>query len=217
VSPEQPTNMKEAYALSYRKAGQALLDSDLMEVSRSTGAAVNGGRVAVSYFGARIEVQVPDLNFSPPDLPLVERILILHYLTSSSGTASGSQRTGGGPGNVDGAGKLVAFKNLAGAAFYAVPYQRRGPARIARRFGTDPEQFRRACESLGWRAERFGDLSCSLDVVPRVRAVVVVYLGDEEFPADAAILHNPGIVRFLPLEDIAVLGGLIATRLARAV
>ena len=132
----------------------------------------------------------------------MEKILILHYLTGSGQVPTGD--------------RLVSFKNLPGAAFYAVPYQKRGPARIARRFGASPEDFRRACSALGWTPEQFGDLSFSVDVFPRIRAVVVLHLGDEEFPAEANILHNEGIVSFLPLEDVAVLGGSIATRLTRA-
>jgi hypothetical protein len=220
MSPLEPTNMRDAYALSYRRAGQALVDSDPAEVCRHTGAVLNGSRIRVSYFGGRVEVELPDLGFSPEDLPLVERILVLHYLTSASGAGDapgGPGGAGSADGNVREQEKLVAFKNLPGAAFYAVPYQKRGPARIARRFGTRADDFRRACSALGWSAESFGDLSYSFDVFPRVRGVVVLNLGDEEFPAEAAVLHNQGIVRFLPLEDIAVLGGLIATRLARAV
>jgi hypothetical protein len=43
---------------------------------------------------------------------------------------------------------------------------------------------------------------------------VVLHAGDEEFPAEANILFDDAIVNFLPLEDVAVLAGLIATRLA---
>ena len=198
--------MREAYELAFRKAGEALARSDPAEVCRRSGAAQNGGILSVRFFGERVEVRSQDPpalpRLAPADLPLMEKILILHYLTGSGQVPTGD--------------RLVGFKNLPGAAFYAVPYQKRGPARIARRFGASPEDFRRACSALGWTPEQFGDLSFSVDVFPRIRAVVVLHLGDEEFPAEANILHNEGIVSFLPLEDVAVLGGSIATRLTRA-
>jgi len=211
--PKTPP-MREAYELAFRKAGQALAGSDLAAVCRRTGAGQNGRILSVSFFGARVQIRLPEgqepegqeprglPEVDPPELPLMEKILVLHYLTSTA-EAPVSDR-------------LVSFKNLPGAAFYAVPYQKRGPGRIARRFGSSPEEFRRACSVLGWTPEQFGDLGCSFDVFPRIRGVVVLNLGDDEFPAEAGILHNEGIVNFLPLEDVAVLGGSIATRLTRA-
>ena len=223
---ERPSNqrtsnqpMREAYELAFRKAGEALARSDLAAVCRRAGAGQNGRILSVSFFGARVEIRLPEgrepegqepegpdarglPELSPPELPLVEKILVLHYLAGSA-EAPVSDR-------------LVSFKNLPGAAFYAVPYQKRGPGRIARRFGSSPEEFKRACSALGWTPEQFGDLAYSFDVFPRIRGVVVLNLGDEEFPAEAGILHNEGIVDFLPLEDVAVLGGSIATRLTRA-
>jgi len=53
-------------------------------------------------------------------------------------------------------------------------------------------------------------------VFPRVEAVVVLFKGDEEFPPEANILYKDDIVNFLPLEDVAVLSGLVAGRLKRA-
>ena len=44
----------------------------------------------------------------------------------------------------------------------------------------------------------------------------MLHTEDEEFAAEANILFSGEIVNFLPLEDVAVLAGLIATRLARA-
>jgi hypothetical protein len=206
VAPKKAANMREAYELSFRKAAEALSGIDLEEVCRRTGALLNGRALSVSFFGSRVEIRLPEVEFRPAELPLMEKILILHYLTSPDRGAATSGRSE----------RLVSFKSLPGAAFYAVPYQKRGPARIARRFGASPEEFRRACSSLGWVPESFGDLSCSCDVFPRVRAVVVLNLSDDEFPAEAGILHNEAIVDFLPLEDVAVLGGSIATRLTRA-
>jgi hypothetical protein len=207
VASKKAANMREAYELSFRKAAEALAGRDLEEVCRRTGALLNGRTLGVALFGSRVEIRLPEVEFRPAELPLMEKILVLHYLTSRGrdGAVSSSRP-----------GRLVSFKSLPGAAFYAVPYQERGPARIARRFGSSPDEFRRACSSLGWVPESFGDLSYSGDVFPRVRAVVVLNLSDEEFPAEAGILHDEAIIDFLPLEDIAVLGGSIATRLTRA-
>lgn len=197
--------MKAAYRTAYRKAVEELgrkSPEELAALSERCGAVRNGRKIRLAYFGSRIELAVPergDAEFAPPDLPLVEKILLLHYLL------------GGETRPVK--GQLVAFKNLPGASFYDSTYQKRGPRRIARRFGESIDAFRRSCRKLGWREEELGDASFSFDVLPKIRGLVVLHAGDEEFPPEANILFDDGIVNFLPLEDVAVLAGLIATRL----
>jgi hypothetical protein len=112
---------------------------------------------------------------------------------------------------------MVAFKNLPGASFYDPTYQKRGPKRIARRFGENVEEFRKACRNLKWQEAELGDASFRFDILPKIRGCVVLHAGDEEFPAEVNILFNDEIVNFLPLEDVAVLAGLIATRLSRSI
>jgi hypothetical protein len=199
--------MKAAYQTAYRKAVEELGGKsarDLASLSERCGAVLNGRSIRLDFFGSRVELVVPEqggVEFLEPDLPLVEKILLLHYLL---GRETRSVK-----------GQLVAFKNLPGAAFYDPTYQKRGPRRIARRFGESVEEFRRSCRKLGWHEEDLGDSSFSFDILPKIRGLVVLHSGDEEFPPEANILFDDAIVNFLPLEDVAVLGGLIATRLAK--
>jgi len=200
--------MKAAYAIAYQKAVEelrALGPEELSAVCERSAAVLNGRTIRLAFFGTRVELRISDgesIEFLPADLPLVEKILILHYLLARE------------PRTVK--GQMVAFKNLPGASFYDPTYQKRGPRRIARRFGEDVEGFRQACRNLGWREEELGDASFRFDILPKIRGLVVLHGGDEEFPAEANILFDDEIVNFLPLEDVAVLAGLIATRLAKS-
>jgi hypothetical protein len=158
-----------------------------------------------------VSVEVPDrpdgeAGFQPSDLPLAEKILVLHYLGSAAAPES----------PMPGPGRLVSFQQLAGASFYEPTYRKRGPARIARRFGQDLPAFVRACRALGWSEEKLGDAAYGGPVLPQVRCVTVLHRGDEELPAEVNLLFNDGIGRLLPLEDVAVLAGMVATRLGRA-
>jgi hypothetical protein len=199
--------MKAAYQTAYRKAVEELWGKrpeELAVLGERCGAVVNGRTIRLAFFGSRIELAVPeqgDVEFTEPDLPLVEKILLLHYLLGRETRPV--------------KGQLVAFKNLPGASFYDPTYQKRGPRRIARRFGESIDAFRRSCRRLGWHEEDLGDSSFSFDILPKIRGLVVLHAGDEEFPPEANILFDDGIVNFLPLEDVAVLAGLIATRLAK--
>ncbi len=206
--------MQEAYQIAYRKAVAALAGLDLGEVARRRGASLKGRRLELVYFGQPVEIEVPAMldgpaRFRPDELALTEKILILHYLGWSA-SAEAASAGAAGP------GRLMSFQQLAGAAFYEPAYRKRGPARIARRFGQDVAGFARACRALGWSEENLGDAAFGGPVLPAVRCVAVLHRGDEEFPAEANLLFDERIGRLLPLEDVAVLAGLVATRLGRA-
>jgi hypothetical protein len=201
--------MQQAYLIAYRKAVAALVGQDPAEVARRRGAACRGRDLQLPFFGQPVGIRVPEQAdgealFQPAELALTEKILILHYL--GWGTAA----------EAPGSGRLVSFQQLAGASFYEPTYRQRGPARIARRFGEDLPAFLRAGLALGWSQEKMGDAACGGLVLPLVRCLAVLHRGDEEFPAEVNLLFSDGIARLLPLEDVAVLAGLVATRLGRA-
>jgi hypothetical protein len=204
--------MQQAYQLAYRNAVAALAGRDLDEVARRRGAAIRGRRLELAFFGQPVGIEVPaepdgPARFQPEELALTEKILILHYL------GWGAEAAGPAAPNP---GRLVSFQQLAGASFYEPAYRKRGPARIARRFGQDLTGFARACRALGWTEEELGDAAFGGPVLPALRCVAVLHRGDEEFPAEANLLFDDRIGRLLPLEDVAVLAGLVATRLGRA-
>jgi hypothetical protein len=195
------------YKASFTKAAEALKRSDILRVCDLCGAVFEGDRVVLRFFADSIAVSLPDVDFEPPAVPVFEQILLLHYLTTL--------------GNAHSSGARVSFKNLPGASFYESAYRRRGPERIVQLFGGDFDGFRRAVTMLGGSVAgkggaAYGDLSGTLTVLPRVEAIVVLFGGDEEFQPEANILYKDDVVNFLPLEDIAVLSGLIASRLKKA-
>jgi hypothetical protein len=175
----------------------------------------------LAYFGQPVAVEVPaepdgPALFQPDELALTEKILILHYLGWSASGEAAAGASAGAPAEPPGPGRLVSFQQLAGASFYEPAYRKRGPARIARRFAQDLPGFARACRALGWSEEKLGDAAFGGPVLPGLRCVAVLHRGDEEFPAEANLLFDERIGRLLPLEDVAVLAGLVATRLGRA-
>jgi hypothetical protein len=204
AAPQSPA---AGYPLAFRRASDELASRDLTEVARRAGARLEGRRLRLAWLGQPVEVESPgqaggEAGFNPAGLSLAEKILILHYLLST-----GSQPV---------RGRQVSFKQLPGASFYEPTYRKRGPERIARRFGSDPQAFRLACRALGWEPAELGDASFGFEVFPRLRGTVVLNRGDEEFPPEATLLFEDRIVNLLPLEDVAVLAGLLASRLSKA-
>jgi len=156
--------------------------------------------VEVDYLGQPVRVTFPDGQIE--DLPVWERIIVLHYLGGDS-----TPRT-----HTD----WVDFKQIPSGAFYFDAYKRRSHDPLARTFGDDPALLLKAGETLGAKPADFGDAAVEVMLFPKVPVVAVVHAADEEFPADAKILFKSSINSFFNTEDIAVIGGIVAGRLIKA-
>ena len=66
-----------------------------------------------------------------------------------------------------------------------------------------------AGERLQGKVAEYGDVSVSIPVFPKIIATVILYEEDEEFPPEVSILYNDDIIRYLTLEDVALLAGMI--------
>ncbi len=198
------------YEIAYSRAAEQLRRLDVREVCERCGLTGSPGGLLVPYLGGECEVSLPDVRFDPDELPLMEKILILHYLTGT-GAPEGSA---GSPEEAP-AREYVSYKNLPGAAFYYQPYRKRGTARILKAFGDRPRDVVEASSVLGGVEHDMGDVSVLLRVFPRIDAVLVLYRGDEEFPPEAEILYRYDVARYLSLEDVAVVSGILAGRLIK--
>ena len=192
--------MPSSYEPAFRKALDRLNAGDLDEICERTGAVRRANGLSVGYFGREYDILLPEGGFDPEDIRQSDRILILHYLNSDAVP--------------HGNGEFVVFKNLPGAMFYDYAYQKRGPLRILKRYGNRPEDLADLAPSLGGQKGDYGDVSIRFRVLPMIEAQVVMYKGDEEFPPKAEILFSDSIVAFLALEDVAVLAGKIAGKIA---
>jgi hypothetical protein len=213
------------YDVAQQKAIQALAGTDLTSVCATTGARIISGTgearvVALPYFGSEIRVALPDGEFHPDGLRQEEQILALHYLLSADPNWDGSTKTEANrpPGSTPtpqspGDQELVSYRSLPGGMFYNATFVKRGPARVCRAYGKRPEDFLQAGRETGAQATDLGDAALLYDAFPKVRVCVVLHLGDDELPAEVNFLFNMRIVDHLSLEDIAVLGGVVATRL----
>ena len=98
------------------------------------------------------------------------------------------------------AGEWVTAESLRAGAFFF-----RGPhavptAEVAGRFGHDPDAFRRAGNRLGGKPVEWGDACIQVQVLPRIAVRLVLWLGDEEFPARVTMLFDRLVDDHLPLD-----------------
>jgi hypothetical protein len=202
---------KETYGPALDKARLALrnLDPQQVAASAAVGYKAHGpdsGEFAVPFFGASYVVTWPDGAVQPPDghgeADITVQILLLHYLLTANGTPMGSS--------------WIAFRNLPGGIGYDAAYRGRANNRLARIFGADQTSFEAAAKAMRGERLSFGDSSFLFRALPRVWLAIVLNLADDEFPADANVLFDSAAEHYLPTEDLAVLGGMLAGRLIRA-
>jgi hypothetical protein len=100
-----------------------------------------------------------------------------------------------------------------GTTFFRGPHA--VPVRlITERFGQDLEGFKSACESLGGEPLELADAACSFRVLPRVPAAVLLWKGDDEFPARARVLFDRTVSQHLPMDVILGLCVELLSRIA---
>jgi hypothetical protein len=141
----------------------------------------------------------------PTDIPTVSTFLatlIVHYLASVK--------------NIDVEGEPLSFREIpGGGSIYFPAFQRNAIRPIIERFGERPQELIKAGERLGGTPIRRGDAAVEIPVFPKIPVTVIVWAGDEEIPANANILFDKTAKEQIHIEDLAVIGGVVAGKLVR--
>ena len=202
----QPQN----YAVALNKARSELTERDPDRVVR--GASVEylrdeagAGRFCVPFWCEAYDVRHPGgqvRNKETGDTPsITTQLLLLHYLVTADGFAP--------------QGRWVAFRELPGAQAYAATFRARTRPIVANAYGRDVARFQSVGTSLDGERLTYGDASFRFRIFPRLNVAVALRLADDEFPADAWLLFDASAYHYLPVEDLAVVGELVAKRLAQ--
>ncbi len=208
-----PRTPEETYRPALNRARQALPTLNPYDAAiradvafEPSGQGEGEGEFVVPFFGQLYHVHWPQGRAwraaDRQKADIATCILLLHYLLQADGTPLAS--------------KWIAFRSLPGGLGYDAAFEGRASQRLARTFGTDRSAFESAARALGGESLTFGDASFLFRTLPRLWLAVVLYLADEEFPASANVLFDASASHYLPTEDIAVLGGLLASRLIKA-
>jgi len=164
------------------------------------------GSLLVPYFGRICVVAYPAATVTERDsggaASFFTQILLLHYLTTASGTPL--------------KGTWISFRQLPGGLMYEAAFRARSLAPLIAAFGSAGELFAQAAISTGGEQARLGDYSFLFGALPRVPLMCMLWLGDDELPAEVSILFDGSASDYLPTEDLAVLGGTLSGRLLRA-
>jgi len=194
------------YQVALVHARAALEHVSPYAVALRSGASVLPGGVGLelAYWGRSVEVRWPAgevLWVAGGEPSTVVQLLVLHYLIAADGAPMGE--------------RWVAFRELADGRVYDSAFYKRACAPLERAFGQRLSAFVETCVARGGERLTFGDASFMFQVLPRVRVALVLYTCDDEFPARASVLFDAATRHYLPIEDVAVLGGMVVGSIVR--
>ncbi len=199
------------YELAYKMAGEQLAkitDIEQQCLRSGTQYQVTDSQKAiiVEYLNQSYKVTLPDIEISliasEAEVPLRDKILILHYLTLAKGTPTSK--------------KMITYKELPEGSNYLPTFSKRAIKPLADHFGNKPRRLIDAAAKLGGRSVDYGDVAVTINAFRRVPITLVLWQGDAELPPAGSIIFDATISDYLPTEDISVLCEIIAWRLVNS-
>jgi hypothetical protein len=113
-------------------------------------------------------------------------------------------------------GEWVSEKDLpGGTTFFRGPHLL--PTNlISDRFGNDLASFSASCLALGGTPLKMADAAFGFQITPDMPVAVLYWAGDEDFPAEAKILYDRGVIEALPLDIVFALAVEVCARIGGA-
>ena len=198
---------EQAYELAYKLASEQLRSMDIEEICGKTGAQrMDSNKIIIEYLNQAYLITLPNsgisLKDSKEEVPLKDKILILHYLTLAKDTPATN--------------RLITFKQLPGGASYFPAFSQRAIKPLLNHFGKEPELLTDAAAKLGGYKANYGDVAITINAFPRVPITFALWRGDDEFPPRGGIMFDASISAYLSTEDITVLCETIIWRLVKS-
>ena len=193
------------YKAAKEIAAQKVSNRPLSEILEATGFEVSAdGQIRIPFLDRTFLVDFPGLTFKDQqdpssEVPVQEQVLILHYMVPESIPAP--------------SGKWIAYREIPGAAFYFSAFVKRAIEPLKKVFGQNPAGLVKAANVLDGKKISPGDAAFEFAILPKVPLQVILWAGDEEFPAEANILFDQTIGDILSPEDAAWLAGMLVYRL----
>jgi hypothetical protein len=185
-------------------AAKELAAENLNTIARRSGFDTEGtALLRVPFLDRTYVVTYPDFQFDDRDnpqtqVPLQEQVLILHYLQGCRPRL---------------ADRWVAYRELPGAGFYFGAFVKRAVDPLKKVFGHNVAALQKAAARLGAVPIETGSAGFQLNLLPYAPVQMILWEGDEEFPAEANILFDAAVGDYLSPEDAAWLASLAVYRL----
>jgi hypothetical protein len=162
----------------------------------------NGFRVF--FLNRQYYIRFPQMEFeaksnAEKEVPIQEQVLILHYMSA--------------PNPPPLTGRWISYREIPGASFYYSAFAKRAIDPLKKVFGHNLVGLSKAGELLGGKPIDTGDAAFEFTMFPKVKLQLILWAGDDEFPAEANIVFDENIAEILSPEDVAWLAGMLVCRL----
>ena len=203
-------NYEYGFNLAHKIASQRLAETgDIKRLCRNSSAEYevidSQPVITLDYLNRSYQISLPDIDISlagsEEEVPLKDKILVLHYLTQAKGTPL--------------ANKPVAYKELPDGVVYFRTFHKRAIKPLVDNFSDQPEKLIEVAKRLGGKKADYGDVAVTINAFKKVPITFVLWKGDEEFPPDGSIMFDATVSDYLTIEDINVLCERIAWKLVR--
>jgi hypothetical protein len=180
------------------KEGWDILHSlDPKDVTSKTGAAFvpDGTTYTLICLSQEINISLRDRNITSSsssgailinDLGEYSRLSILRYMSYAR--------------DMQLSGKLVKPADLPGGDFFSKGTHVLPLEKIIRKFENDLSGFLNTGESLGGIRLEYGDASLKLMPFPRVPVTIILWAGDDEFPAQGSLLFDSSCTSHMAID-----------------
>ncbi|CAG0991099.1 hypothetical protein ANRL2_03195 [Anaerolineae bacterium] len=136
------------------------------------------------------------------EAPTFIQSIILMYLATADGTPPFAH--------------WISFHELPDGQFYEQAFRGYSGEELIRGLQGDLEAFKRAASQLHGESIGLGDAAFAFRILPRLRLAVIMYAGDEDFPAQARVLFEATAPHYLSTDGLAILGGQLVSQIIKA-
>ncbi len=165
-----------------------------------------GGEYRTNLWDRLVRLSYPDFRLyevsSGAECGRSLQALVLYYFLTADGTPRGDS--------------WISFTELPDGRFYSQAFQGYTGDVLQHEFGDDRQAFERAAIVIAGVKEDLGDAAYSFQLLPKVRLLVVCWMGDEDFPTRFQVLFNSNIGHYLPTDACAIAGSMLTNRLIDA-
>jgi hypothetical protein len=157
------------------------------------------GKLTLTLLGRPVTVSWPDMvsrfEDSGAETASNTRILLARLLLEGALTPA--------------RGQLLAYTDMPWGNVYAQQFRGRCILRMAGTYGSNLPGFEAAAAAVAGVPAGSGDRSFDLPFLPGLTVRLILWEGDEEFPAQAQILFSDNFSAAFGAEDIAVVGDVL--------
>ena len=107
----------------------------------------------------------------------------------------------------------LTFRELSGVEGYYDAFRKRCILPIVRKYGKNPDAVKGALERLPGKPAEGGDTAIQIEAFAGVPVLIKLWKADSEFGPDANMYFDASVKNIFCIEDIIVLGGIVASGL----